>query len=51
LKILVSAQSFVFGPASKLITICRLLKRPNDKIHIDFVGQGIAKTYVEPNKE
>lgn len=48
MRILSSAQSFGYGPASKLVTIAKWL-RPHKNYHIDFLGDDVALTYVLQN--
>lgn len=48
MKILSSAQSFGYGPASKLVTLAKWL-RPHKDYHIDFLGDDVALTYVLQN--
>lgn len=49
MRILSSAQAFGYGPASKLVTLVKSIKKNTKDINIDFVGEDIALTYVENN--
>lgn len=52
LKVITSAQSFGYGPSSKLITIIKELRRADGyNFQVDFVGSSISLTYVSQNKK
>ncbi|MFZ2152724.1 MAG: hypothetical protein WAV41_01555 [Microgenomates group bacterium] len=50
-KILCSAQSFGYGPVSKLVTLVKLISSlEGSDVEVDFVGDSIALIYVQQNK-
>jgi len=52
MKVLLTAQSFGYGPVSKLVVIAGLLRKIYGKeIILDFVGDNIAEVYAHQNRD
>lgn len=49
-NILITAQSFGYGPSSKAVTIASEFKREYPDIKLTFVGNGTSLTFVRENK-
>jgi len=48
-RIIVTAQSFGYGPCSKAVTISSYLKRFDSSIQVDFTGSGTALDFAASN--